>query len=333
MKKNQDDIQEQITFFAPYFNYLKFERRLADRTLARYHSDLLQLQRLGQSSGLDLNTQYASVKPHHIRSWLTKLHSQGLSPRSINLLLSAWRGWFKWLGLQNDISMNPTDGIKAPKTGSPLPKALSVEEAVQLAEFKTPSSSDKQDTRLIIRDHAIIELLYSCGLRVHELEGLDAQASPLASGWIDLDAAQAHVLGKGGKRRQVPVGGPAIQALKHWLNIRKEFIKDNHAPLFLGRNGTRLTAVQIRNRLRQMAQHAGLSLHVHPHMLRHSFATHLLQSSQDLRAVQELLGHANISTTQIYTRLDFQHLAQVYDATHPRASKDPQKNSNPEESK
>lgn len=310
--------------FAAYLDYLKYERRLAERSLERYEGDLLQLQTLAQASGLDLNTQYAQIKPYHIRGWLAKLHAKGLSPRSISHLLSAWRGWFRWLGLQERIQINPIEGIKAPKMGSSLPKALSADQAVQLAEFKgIPNVTEQQDARLDIRDHAIIELLYSCGLRVHELAGLDAEPSAQAAGWIDMDAAQAHVLGKGGKRRQVPVGKPAMQALKDWLSVRHEFVREDSAPLFLGRHGTRLGLVQIRNRLRQKAKQAGLSMNVHPHMLRHSFATHLLQSSQDLRAVQELLGHANISTTQIYTRLDFQHLARVYDAAHPRAGNTP----------
>ena len=310
--------------FAAYLDYLKYERRLAERSLERYRGDLRQLYALALDAGLDLQTQYLQVKPHHIRGWLAKLHAKGLSPRSINHLLSAWRGWFRWLGLQKHIQINPTEGVKAPKTGANLPKTLSADEAVQLAEFKgTTHLSEQQDARLDVRDHAIIELLYSCGLRVHELAGLDVEASARAAGWIDMHEAQAHVLGKGGKRRQVPVGAPAMQALQEWLNVRQEFVRDDAHPLFLGRLGTRLSLVQVRNRLRQKAKQAGLSMSVHPHMLRHSFATHLLQSSQDLRAVQELLGHANISTTQIYTRLDFQHLARVYDAAHPRAGNSP----------
>lgn len=312
------------SIFAAYLDYLRYERRLAERSLERYQGDLNQLHILAQDAGLDLQTQYAQIKPFHIRGWLAKLHAKGLSPRSINHLLSAWRGWFRWLGLQERIQTNPMEGVRAPKTGAVLPKALSADEAVQLAEFKAPAAiSEHNDVRLDIRDHAIIELLYSCGLRVHELAGLDVEASSQAAGWVDMDAAEAHVLGKGGKRRQVPVGGPAIQALRQWLGVRQEFVRDDAAPLFFGRNGTRLSHVQIRNRLRQRAKQAGLSMKVHPHMLRHSFATHMLQSSQDLRAVQELLGHANISTTQIYTRLDFQHLARVYDAAHPRAGATP----------
>ena len=169
------------------------------------------------------------------------------------------------------------------------------------------------------RDHAMIERLYSSGLRSAELLGLDVQAGPHAAGWIDLPGGEAHVLGKGSKRRTVPVGRAALSALRHWLDLRGALTPPKDDALFLSRLGTRLTPVQLRNRLKQLAQQAGLPTNVHPHMLRHSFASHLLQSSGDLRAVQELLGHAHISTTQVYTKLDFQHLAKVYDAAHPRA--------------
>ena len=319
-----------VQAFEAYLDFLRYERRLAERSLERYSHDLAQLAALAEQSGLDLRTQFAQVQPFHIRGWLAKLHGRGLSARSVGHLLSAWRGWFRWLGQQQLIRVNPVEGVSAPKAAKPLPKALSVEQAVQLADFEVSRVKGQQglngDVRLDVRDHAIVELLYSCGLRVKELVGLDVQASPQAAGWLDLDAAEAHVLGKGGKRRVVPIGQPAVDAVYAWLRVRGEFVsaavhERDSVALFLGRYGTRLTDVQIRNRLRSRAFQAGVSVKVHPHMLRHSFATHLLQSSQDLRAVQELLGHANISTTQVYTRLDFQHLAQVYDAAHPRAGK------------
>lgn len=316
----------QLEAFKPYLDYLLYERMLSARTLERYSQDLVQLDILAQDSGLNLHTQFFEVKPFHIRGWLAKLHARGLSPRSIGHLLSAWRGWFRWLGQQQLIPVNPVEGIRAPKAGKPLPKTLSVDQAVQLASYQeTPNVSAHQDLRLHVRDHAIVELLYSCGLRIKELVGIDVEPSTHASGWLDLQACEAHVLGKGGKRRIVPIGKAAVMAIAAWLRVRGEFLCQNKdtAPLFLGRNGTRLTDVQIRNRLKSLAQQAGISAKVHPHMLRHSFATHLLQSSQDLRAVQELLGHASISTTQIYTQLDFQHLAQVYDGAHPRAGKTP----------
>ena len=215
------------------------------------------------------------------------------------------------------MASNPVDGVRAPKAAKPLPKALSVDHAVALSEFV----SEGADPALAARDHAIVELLYGCGLRVAELVGLDARAGRDAAGWIDGPDATAHVLGKGSKRRSVPVGRAALAALEAWLAHRAPLAKPEEAALFVGRRGARVSASQVRSRLKAMAIQAGLPTHVHPHMLRHSFASHLLQSSGDLRAVQELLGHANIATTQVYTKLDFQHLAKVYDAAHPRAKR------------
>jgi len=195
-----------------------------------------------------------------------------------------------------------------------------VDEAMRLADFHDAN----QDPWLQARDAAMVELLYGSGLRVSELTGLDVVASAQARGWIDLESAQAHVLGKGGHRRSVPVGSAALAALRLWLAERSQTDRFSAQPaLFIGQHGSRLTAQSIWQRLRQRARQAGLAAPVHPHMMRHSFASHLLQSSSDLRAVQELLGHANISTTQVYTRLDFQHLAKAYDSAHPRARKKP----------
>ncbi len=222
-------------------------------------------------------------------------------------------------------------GVRAPKAPKPLPKALGVDEAVQLAEHDNPDD----DPWLEARDAAMVELLYGSGLRVAELTGLDVCASNEAlrqgRGWIDLQAAEAHVQGKGSKRRTVPLGAAAVRALTHWLAVRPQVAGLLNAPvpaassqslaLFSGRHGTRLTAQSIWQRLKRRSLQAGLATPVHPHMLRHSFASHVLQSSGDLRAVQELLGHANITTTQVYTRLDFQHLAKAYDAAHPRAKR------------
>jgi integrase/recombinase XerC len=188
---------------------------------------------------------------------------------------------------------------------------------VQFAEF----SADDADPWLEARDAAMVELLYGCGLRVGELVGLDVRAGPQASGWIDLQAGEAHVLGKGSKRRTVPVGRKALQALAHWLQVRADGPHAQEPALFIGRHGTRLGGPAVWQRLKQRSLRAGLATPVHPHMLRHSFASHVLQSSGDLRAVQELLGHASIGTTQVYTRLDFQHLARAYDAAHPRAKR------------
>jgi integrase/recombinase XerC len=209
---------------------------------------------------------------------------------------------------------NPVHGVRAPKAGKPLPKALGVDEAVQLAAY----AHEADAPMLEARDRCITELLYGCGLRMGELVGLDVMASAQARGWIDAAAGEAHVLGKGAKRRSVPVGTAALAALADWLAVRQAWPQTDPA-LFISARGQRLTPQHIRVRLKRRSLLAGLATPVHPHMLRHSFASHVLQSSGDLRAVQELLGHASISTTQVYTRLDFQHLAKVYDAAHPRA--------------
>jgi integrase/recombinase XerC len=258
------------------------------------------------------------VQNAHIRRWVAQMHSRGRSGRGIALILSGWRGFYTWLGREGMVQSNPVQDVRAPKAPKPLPKALAVDDSVQLADWHDEAA----DPWLEARDAAMVELLYGCGLRVGELVGLDAVASTSARGWIDMQAAEAHVLGKGSKRRSVPVGRKALQALVVWLALRNANTKHDDQPaLFTGRHGTRLTAQAVWQRLKQRSVRAGLATPVHPHMLRHSFASHLLQSSGDLRAVQELLGHANITTTQVYTRLDFQHLAKAYDAAHPRAQR------------
>ena len=296
-----------------FLQHLTVERRLAARTVAMYAEALRRLQASAAAAGISLQ----AAQPHHIRSWVGQLRSRGLAPRSIAIHLAAWRGLYRWWGRNGLVAVNPVEGIRPPKGPKPLPKSLSVEQAVALAEHDTEHSTPA----LAARDHAIVELLYGCGLRVGELTGLDLVAGPAAAGWVDLPDATAHVLGKGAKRRSVPVGGAALRALKDWMAQRATLAKTGETALFVSRRGTRLTPSQVRSRLKGLAQQAELPTHVHPHMLRHSFASHLLQSSGDLRAVQELLGHANISTTQVYTRLDFQHLAKVYDAAHPRAKR------------
>lgn len=297
-----------------YLAHARFEKRLADRTIALYTEDLKCLQEYAAQAHVDL----AQVQTHHVRRWMAQMHSQGRSPRGIALIASGWRGFYAWMGREGLVSGNPMLGLKAPKSAKPLPKALNVDDAVQLSEYR----QEDQDPWLQARDVAMVELLYSSGLRVAELTGLDVQASAQARGWIDMDSAEAHVLGKGAKRRTVPVGKQAMQALHTWLTLRAEGLpaaSQTQTALFVGVRGTRLTSQAIWQRLRQRGVQAGMQTPLHPHMLRHSFASHVLQSSGDLRAVQELLGHANISTTQIYTRLDYQHLAKAYDAAHPRA--------------
>ncbi len=299
---------------ARYLAHAQFEKRLADRTIALYAEDLKRLQKLTEEAGVDL----VQVQLHHMRRWMAQMHSSGRTPRGIALIASGWRGFYTWLGREGLVSSNPMAGLRAPKSPKPLPKALNVDDAVQLSEHR----NDAQDPWLQARDVAMVELLYSSGLRVAELTGLDVQASAQARGWIDMDSAEAHVLGKGSKRRTVPVGQQAMQALQIWLSMRSQGLPAggvHQAALFVGLRGTRLTSQAIWQRLRQRGLQAGMTTPLHPHMLRHSFASHLLQSSGDLRAVQELLGHAHIGTTQVYTRLDYQHLAKAYDAAHPRA--------------
>ena len=298
-----------------YLEHVRVQKRLAQRTVELYTLDLQKLHEFAVKSKVDLQ----AVQNAHIRHWVVQMHSSGRGGRGIALILSGWRGFYAWLGREGLIDANPVLDVRAPKAPKPLPKALSVDDAVALASFH----ADDQEPWLQARDAAIVELLYGSGLRVGELVGLDALASAQARGWIDLEGAEAHVLGKGSKRRSVPVGAKAIEALRVWLALRDQLpqsaIEEDQVALFKGKNGTRLTARSVWGRLRSRSQQAGLPSPVHPHMLRHSFASHVLQSSGDLRAVQELLGHANITTTQVYTRLDFQHLAKVYDAAHPRA--------------
>jgi integrase/recombinase XerC len=296
-----------------HLQHLQVERRLAPRTLAMYGEAFARLQAFAAAQGLALR----AVRTPHVRRFAAAMHGQGLGPRSIAIALSAWRGLYRWLGRDGLVPANPVEGVRAPKAPKPLPKALAVDQAVALAE----QHREGADPALEARDHCIVELLYGCGLRVGELVGLDAAPSASAAGWIDAADATAHVLGKGSKRRSVPVGGAALAALAQWLVLRGPLARAGEAALFVSRRGTRLAPSQVRSRLAQRAVLAGLPTHVHPHMLRHSFASHLLQSSGDLRAVQELLGHANITTTQVYTRLDFGHLSKVYDAAHPRAKR------------
>lgn len=301
-----------------YLEHVRVEKRLATRTVELYALDLLRLRHYAQQASVTL----LQVQNTHIRRWVAHMHGAGRSARGIALILSGWRGLYVWLGREGQVASNPVQDVRAPKAGKPLPKALSVDDAVRLASFE----SEGQPPWLEARDAAMVELLYGGGLRVGELTELDVAETSAAKGWVDLQAGEAHVLGKGSKRRTVPVGAKALQALAHWLTLRDavlntatEGLAPVQAALFISRNATRLTPQSIWQRLRRRSLQAGLDTPVHPHMLRHSFASHLLQSSSDLRAVQELLGHASITTTQVYTRLDFQHLAKAYDAAHPRA--------------
>jgi integrase/recombinase XerC len=314
-----------------YLEHLRVERRVSVHTLKAYGDALARLEKLAG----DARRPLAGLESAHIRRFAAQLHGAGLGARSIALILSSWRGFFRWWSLQADsvgLAHNPVDGVRAPKAARPLPKALAVDEAVALAGLRgdaaapgaEPAADDASEeaAALAARDHAIVELLYGCGLRLGELLGLDVRAGAESGGWIDADDATAHVYGKGAKRRSVPIGGPALEALATWLLHRPALVGPHaEAALFVSRLGNRLSPNQLRARLKAQGDRAGVATPVHPHMLRHSYASHLLQSSGDLRGVQELLGHASIATTQVYTRLDFQHLAKVYDAAHPRAKR------------
>ena len=311
-----------------YLHELHVLRQLSPHTLTAYQHDLRQLQLLAHEDSSEL----LSATNAQVRRWAARLHAKNQSPRSIARTLSAWRGWFDWLGQQsaekkrmNKIHLlaNPVADVKAPKRSKPLPKALSVEQAIALVQQAQSEAAEKQDLDSI-RDAALIELLYSSGLRLSELLGIDVLISrdrkEASAGWLDWDAAEVTVLGKGGKRRSIPVGLPAMNALRAWRNFQQAAdLQSPSRALFISAKGQRLGPRTVQARLRTLAIRAGLPTHVHPHMLRHSFASHVLQSSHDLRAVQEMLGHASIASTQIYTALDFQHLAQAYDLAHPRA--------------
>ena len=300
-----------------YLEWCAVHKRLSDATLNNYARDLHMLAQMCAAIKVAPISQLAA---HQARQLVMQLHSNGQSPKSMARYLSSWRSWFNWLLRNGHVASNPIQGIRAPKAAKSLPKALSVDDAVHLAQ-----NASAGDTALLQRDHAVIELLYSSGLRVSEIVGLNLEpprGTNDGNGWIDLVQGDVHVLGKGGQPRVVPVGEPAQKAVQSWLAARLALLgQRSNAALFVTKNGTRLSVRSIQTRLAQHAQRLGLAVNVHPHMLRHSFATHVLQSSGDLRAVQEMLGHASLSATQIYTGLDFQHLAKIYDAAHPRAKK------------
>ena len=291
-----------------YLDELAQQRRQSPHTVSNYRRDLRVLDRLlGELPG---RVTYQSLQPHHVRRFIAQLHAAGLGGRSLARLLSAWRGFFRWLGMQGEVAANPVDGVKAPKRPRLLPKALSPDEANRLLDR---DGGEADEDALAARDQAMFELFYSSGLRLAELASLDLSCLP------DLANGEIRVLGKRNKTRIVPVGGKACEAIRRWLGRRAEVARPEEAALFVGQRGARIHPRVVEERLKRRAQAQGLPVGVHPHMLRHSFASHLLQSSGDLRAVQEMLGHASIASTQIYTHLDFQHLAQVYDAAHPRA--------------
>ena len=284
-----------------YLEHLTNERRLSGHTIANYARDIAAL--LALAGGAPLKR----MDSQQVRRHVAQLHARGLDGRSLARMLSAWRGFFNFLARDHGYTHNPCAGVRAPRAAKRLPHALSPDEAGRLMEI------DAADP-LALRDKAIVELLYSSGLRLSELTGLGQDD-------VNVRDATVRVTGKGAKTRVVPVGSFALAALQAWLPLRSRIARPGETALFVGRDGGALGPRAVQVRLKQWARKLGMADTVHPHALRHSFASHLLQSSGDLRAVQEMLGHASISTTQVYTHLDFQHLAKAYDAAHPRARK------------
>jgi integrase/recombinase XerC len=282
-----------------YLQHLAAERRLSPHTVKNYRLDLQQLQTFAAEKAL------TDLKVTDIRNCVVRLRSQGLSPASLARHLSSWRGFYNFACRRLGYSSNPCTGLRPPKAAKPLPKTLSPDTCAQLL-------GKQADSPLEIRDQAMFELFYSSGLRLSELVGVD-----LAD--LNLQSGEVSVTGKGNKTRIVPVGEKARSAIQAWLALR--IAAADELALFVGQSGKRLGQRSVELRLARWVRRVGLNQHVHPHMLRHAFASHVLQSSGDLRAVQEMLGHASISTTQVYTHLDWQHLAKVYDQAHPRAKK------------
>jgi integrase/recombinase XerC len=302
-----------LEWVARFRRYMNSERRLSAHTDSNYARDLAALVKFCDKQGLE---DWPALDHQHIRTFAAHSHAGGLSPRSIQRRLSAVRSFYEFLIRQNQagqddvrsgVSRNPAHDVRAPKAAKRLPETLDPDQMARLLEVPAGDS-------FVLRDRAIMELLYSSGLRLAELVGLDVER-------LDLKAGMVRVLGKGKKEREVPVGSVAVEVLTKWLRERAALAKPEEKALFVGRGGKRLGPRAIQTRVAYWAQRQGLSMHVYPHLFRHSFATHLLESSRELRGVQELLGHADISTTQVYTHLDFQHLARIYEASHPRARK------------
>ena len=289
-----------------YLDELAQQRRQSPHTVSNYRRDLQVLCRLMEESSL--TASFAALQESHVRRFVSQLHGQGLSARSLARMLSAWRGFYRWLRAKGLVDHNPADAVRAPKRPQSLPRVLSPDEANLLLEVSN-------DDLLELRDQAMFELFYSSGLRLAELAALDI------SSLSDIVAGEVRVLGKRNKPRVVPVGRQARETVAAWGVRRGELVAADELALFVGLRGKRIHPRVIEERLKRRATMQGLPGSVHPHMLRHSFASHLLQSSGDLRAVQEMLGHASIASTQVYTHLDFQHLAHVYDGTHPRAKR------------
>lgn len=291
----------QAKLLDDYLAWLSEQRRLSPLTAQGYQRDLNRYQQFLQDSGI---SDWPQANAHDIRRYIAELNRGGLASGSIQRALSSIRGFYRYLISQQLAQANPADGIKAPKKQKVLPKTLDIDQVTALVNLPG-------DSPIVLRDRAIIELFYSSGLRLAELVSVNLG---------DISGGNIRVTGKGNKTRIVPVGRKAQEAVNTWLNVRSEFKPSNEA-LFVSERGSRLSDRAVQSRMKKWAQELGVNANVHPHLLRHSFATHMLQSSGDLRAVQELLGHADISTTQVYTHLDYQHLAKVYDQAHPRAKR------------
>ncbi|MFZ5503599.1 MAG: tyrosine recombinase XerC [Pseudomonadota bacterium] len=290
-------------YLSGYLAWLRHERQYAALTIENYARDLRRL------FDLSADTALADLRPQHIRRLIAQLHSSGLGGRSLARMLSAWRGFFTYLMRDHGLPDNPCAGIRAPRSAKMLPQALSPDETAKLLALPG-------DSPTALCNRAMFELFYSSGLRLAELVGLDCAAMRM-----DMRAGEVRVTGKGNKTRVVPLGKFAVAALEDWLAVRDQVAQTNEPALFVGTRGQRISPRVVQRRIRQCGIQQGLGSAAHPHLLRHSFATHVLQSSGDLRAVQEMLGHASISTTQIYAHLDFQHLSKIYDSAHPRAKK------------
>jgi integrase/recombinase XerC len=287
-----------------FIRHLEIERRLSDLTRKHYRRDLAALAAWCDEAGVDC---WGDLDSEHVRAYSAASYRRGLSARSIQRRLSAARTFFRYLLREKHVKVNPVVSVSAPKSGKRLPGNLDADRMARLLDIPG-------DGAIVDRDRAILELLYSSGLRLSELTDLDC-------GDVDMQDATVRVTGKGNKDRIVPVGRLALAALARWQQSRREFAAADEKALFVSNRGSRLSRRSVQARVKHWARRQGIDTNVFPHLFRHSFATHLLESSHDLRGVQELLGHANISTTQVYTHLDFQHLAQIYDRTHPRARK------------
>jgi integrase/recombinase XerC len=295
-------LESEKDWIDKFIRHLKYERRLSPLTCKHYRRDLNSLQDYCEQIDID---RWPQLDGGTMRSFAATSYRKGLSPRSIQRQLSASRTFFRYLLREKHVKRNPVESVSAPKAGKRLPENLDADRMARLLNFSGKGP-------LVARDRAMLELLYSCGLRLAELTGLNL-------GDVDSADATARVTGKGNKDRILPVGRYALEALAAWLKERVTLAAADETALFVSKKGTRLSPRSVQARVDYWARKQGISTKVYPHLFRHSFATHLLESSHDLRGVQELLGHANISTTQVYTHLDFQHLAQIYDQTHPRA--------------